>query len=58
VDSAILACDLKMTLLLLLIIVIVELGSGCLVVYTAKSPIAEHKRYCLLNITAFSYPQT
>jgi hypothetical protein len=54
-----LACDSKITLLLLLlIIVIVELGSGCLIVYTVKFPIAEHKRYCLLNATAFFYLKT
>jgi len=50
-----LAYNSKITLLLLLIIVMVELGSGCFIIYTTKFPAAEHKRCCLLSITAFSY---
>ena len=53
-----LAYDSEIMLLLLLIIVIVELGSSRLIAYTAKFPIAEYKKYCLLNITIFSYLQT
>jgi len=53
-----LAYNLKITLLLLLIIVIVELGSSCLIIYAAKFPIAEYKRCCPLNITIFSYLRT
>jgi len=56
-----LACDSEMTLLLLLlliiVIVIVELGNSRLVTYI-KFPTAEYKRYCLLNITIFSYLRT
>jgi len=53
-----LAYNSKITLLLLLIIVMVELGSGRLVIYAIKFPVAEHKRYCLFNITVFSYLRT
>jgi len=58
-DGAMLACDLRMTLLLLLLmIVMVELGSDCLVTYAAKFFAVEHERCCPFDATAFFCPQT